>query len=150
MRGNTLPLLEVGQAPDIVLVFQWAGSFRDDPRVEQIERGSMSPVLEARRAGRWLVTDHLYVSRLYPARQFLVRHWVAGEPLLSPAGFGGFAPLNKASGEAVDNKITGSPADSDFVFSEERREVMHELMRIARERGFQVVIVMGPQREPDQ
>ena len=150
MRGNTLPLLQLGQPPEIVLLFQWAGSFRDDPRVERIERGSISPVLEARREGRVLVTDYLYLSRLYPARQYLSRYWIAGEPLLQPAGFGSFAPLVKSGDEAGGREVVATTRDADIVFSEVRREVLKELSQIAREQGFQVVAVIGPQREPER
>ena len=149
LRSNTLPLLEVGKAPEIVLLFQWAGSFRDDPRVRQIEQGSLAPVLEARRRGVTPVTDYVYLARLYPARKYLWQHWMHGEPLITPTPFGSFSPLKRRdnSETGVAGIITG-PADN-VVFSEERRDVVRTLLRTARDRGFLVVAVVGPQVRPD-
>lgn len=150
LRSNTLPLLEVGEPPEIVLLFQWAGSFRDDPRVQQIERGSLSPVLEARRNGKAPVTDFVYLSRLYPARKYLWRHWIRGEPLLEPMPFGSFSPLQRrenAVSAVVD--VVRVPEET-IAFSEERRDVVRELLRLARDRGFRVVAVVGPQVHPDE
>jgi len=81
LRSNTLPLLETGDSPEIVILLQWAGSFRDDPRVRQIESGALSPILEARRQGRRLVTDYLYMTRLFPARTLLLNYWIKGKQL---------------------------------------------------------------------
>ena len=149
LRSNTLPLLEVGKPPEVVLLFQWAGSFRDDPRVRQIEQGSLSAVLEARRNGETPVTDYVYLSRLYPARKFLWRHWVRGEPLITPTPYGSFGPLRRRDNdesEAVG--IVTAPAN-EIVFAEARRDVVRTLLRTARDRGFLVVAVVGPQVRPD-
>ena len=149
MRSNTLPLLEVGEPPEIVLLFQWSGSFRDDPRVRQIERGSLSPVLEARRNGESLVTDYLYLSRLYPARQFLWRHWMRGEPIVEPEPFGSFSPLRRRDDAAPAVTDVATDPGEAIAFSEERRDVVRDLLRTARDRGFVVVAVVGPQARPD-
>lgn len=148
LRSNTLPLLETGEPPEVVLLFQWAGSFRDDPRVRQIERGARSSLLEARQEGRWLVTDLLYLARLYPARSFLVRHWIAGEPLVTSADFGSFSPLQRSGtgpGEVTDGTV---PEQDDVQFSEARRDVVRRLLDIAKERNILVFAVVGPQRSP--
>lgn len=149
LRSSTFPLLEVGEPPEIVLLFQWAGSFRDDARVRQIERGSLSPALEARRNGKAVVTDYVYLSRLYPARKFLWRHWILGAPLIEPSQFGSFSPLRRRD-NAVPN-LTGvmtRPVD-EIVFSEQRRDVVRELLHTAQVRGFLVVAVVGPQARPE-
>ena len=149
LRSNTLPLLEVGEPPEIVLLFQWAGSFREDPRVRQIERGSLSPVLEARRSGRTPVTDYVYLARLYPARGFLWRHWMRGEPLIEPTPFGSFSPLQRRNDDATEVAAVTTESDNEFAFSEERRSVLRALLQTARDRGFLVIAVVGPQVRPD-
>jgi hypothetical protein len=148
LRSNTLPLLETGEPPEVVLLFQWAGSFRDDPRVRQIERGARSSLLEARQEGRWLVTDFLYLARLYPARSFLVRHWVAGKPLVTNADFGSFSPLQRSATsppQATDGTV---PEQDEVQFSDARRDVVLKLLEIAKERDIIVFAVVGPQRSP--
>ena len=148
MQSNTLPLLEAGEPPDVVMLFQWAGSFREDRRVQQIERGSRSSLLEARQGGRWLVTDALHLARLYPARSFLRRHWIANESILVSSGYGSFSPLQKADTSPADNAVAATPAASEVKFSDARRDVVHQLLDIAQERDFLVVAVVGPQRNP--
>lgn len=147
LRSNTLPLLEAGKPPEVVLLLQWSGSFRDDPRVDQIERGSLSPILEARRNGRTLATDYLYMARLFPARTFLVRHWLQGGALLPPAGSGSFSPLQPGDGQVIEFPVKAPAGVTDVVFSEMRRDVVRELVRIAQSRGFVVIAVVGPQRD---
>lgn len=146
LRSNTLPLLEVGDPPNVVLLLQSAGSFRDDPRVGQIERGALSPILEARRDGRRVVTDYLYVARLFPARSLLRRYWIHRQPLLIPYGVGSFSPFEK-SDQIANTAATRFPAIEDVKFSAERREVILELIEIAREREIPLIAVIGPQRD---
>jgi hypothetical protein len=149
LRSNTLPLLEIGDAPQIVILLQWAGSFRDDPRVRQIEAGALSPILEARREGRKLVTDYLYVTRLFPARTLLLNYWVNGKELLSRPPNGGFSPFRSL--ETTDARsVTPETTSVEHVrFSVERRKVVLDLLDIARDREFLVIAVVGPLYGPD-
>jgi hypothetical protein len=149
LRGNTLPLLEAGQPPNVVILLQWGGSFRDDPRVDQIERGALSAILEARQIGRTLATDYLYLARLFPARTFLIKHWVRGVPLVTPAGSGSFSPLQPGDGQVIEASVIAAPGEADVTFSNARRDVVRELVEIAKSRDFVIVAVIGPQRDPD-
>lgn len=147
LRSNTLPLLKVGDPPNVVLLLQSANSFRDDPRVDQIERGALSPVLEARREGRRLATDYLYLTRLFPARSLLRRHWIHRQPLLIPSGFGSFSPFHRSGKEITNIAAARKPDIEDVEFSDERRDVILELVEIAQEREFLLLAVIGPQRD---
>ena len=146
LRSNTIPLLEVGDPPIVVLLLQSAGSFRDDPRVGQIERGAMSPILDARRDGRPLVTDYLHLARLFPARSLLRTHWIDDEPLLKPSSNGSFSPFHLKDEQRMDTPVVESLPTMDVRFSEERRGVILELLEVARMREFPVIAVVGPQR----
>jgi hypothetical protein len=103
LRSNTLPLLDSGNTPEIVMLFQWPGSLSDDPRVDQIEAGAVAPILEARNSGRFLISDLLYLTRLFPARRFLRDYWLRGKTLIHPPDGNGFLPLTRpeeAGGQA--------------------------------------------------
>lgn len=147
LRSNTLPLLEVGDAPNVVLLLQSADSFRDDPRVDQIEQGAVSPVLEARRDGRVLVTDYLHLARLFPARSLLRRHWIQRQPLLTPSGVGSFSPFHRNSDQGAGSAAAQYSTIEEVRFSDKRREVTLELTRIAREREFILYAIIGPRRD---
>jgi hypothetical protein len=147
LRSNTLPLLEVGDPPDLVVLLQSAGSFRDDSRVSRIERGAMSPILSARRDGKPLVVDYLHVTRLYPARSLLRLHWVKGQALPIPSATGSFSPFRRTDGQTPEALPTAFPISQGVKFSAERRRVIVELIEIARARDFPVIAVIGPQRQ---
>lgn len=150
LRSNTLPLLDSGAAPDIVILFQWPGSLRDDPRVDQIEAGAVSPILEARSSGRLLLSDFLYVTRVFPARRFLLDHWLRDKTLIRPPGDNGFAPLQRpAEAQSQSQPEAPAPADSG-PFSEMRREVIKKLIALAQEHDFLLVAIVGPFRSGDR
>jgi hypothetical protein len=149
LQSNTLPLLTIGDAPGTVILLQWAGSFRDDPRVRQIESGARSPILEARREGRKLVTDYLYVTRLFPARSHLFNYWINGKDLLPQPVGGGFKPFQQPPDDRPRPAITAVSTTEHVSFSAERRNVVSELLEIARERQFRVIAVVGPLYGPD-
>lgn len=149
LRSNTLPLLATGDAPEIVILLQWAGSFRDDPRVRQIESGALSPILEARREGRTLVTDYLYMTRLFPARTFLLSHWINGRELPYPSQDGGFSPFQPPANTQARAIAPGLSQPDVVRFSVERRKVVSDLVDIAHERQFLVIAVVGPLYSPE-
>jgi hypothetical protein len=145
MLSNTLPLLDQENVPDFVVLMQWPESLRDDPRTDQIEAGAVSPVLEAKLEGRLIPTDITYLARLFPARQYLVDHWIRRRPLLRPARNDGFFPLDPEETPVV----RANPQLPDGVepsYSSSRRQVIVELLDLARERGFAVIIPAGPYR----
>jgi len=145
LRSDTLPLLDAGKAPEIVILMQWPGSLRDDPRVDQIEAGAVSPILEARMRGRVLITDYLYVTRLFPARAYLASYWLRGQELLSAPSGNGFSPFDRETDALPQTRVAGPPQETP-VFSEARRDVIRELVAMAQERNFTVVAVVGPFR----
>lgn len=143
LRSNTLPLLESGEPPELVILFQWPGSLRDDPRVDQIEAGAVSSILEARQSGRFMVTDYLHVTRLFRSRQYLVGYWLRDETLIRPASNDGFHPLIRPAEFELRPVYI---ADESVVFSKARRDVIRDLVEIAKSRDFVVVAVVGPYR----
>jgi hypothetical protein len=144
MRSNTLPLLDLDSVPDAVILMQSPDTLRDDPRTDQIEAGMVSSILEARLDGRFIITDFIYVTRLYRARSYLLDYWIRNEPLIRPAGNNGFSPFAREEG-VIDNRNrpTGQ-LDETFRFSEMRREVTKSLLNIAEARQFIVIAVVGP------
>ena len=149
LRGNTLPLLDTENAPEIVLLFQWPGSLRADPRVDQIEAGAISPILEARRTGRILTSEYLYVTRLFPARRYLVDYWIRDEELIHAPKKSGFAPFPRPIEQQREMTLTRTIGEN-AVFSEERREIIRELIAIADKRDFLLIVVVGPFKSGDQ
>lgn len=146
LRSNTLPLLDTSNTPEIVVLFQWPGSLRDDPRVDQIEAGAVSPILEARSSGRFLVSELLYVTRLFPARRYVLDHWLRGKTLIHPPDSNGFVPLQRPA-EARRQTADTAPAPADSgPFSETRRGVIRELVALAIEHDFLLVTIVGPFR----
>ena len=146
LRSNTLPLLATGKPPEFVVLLQWPGSLRDDPRVQQIESGALSPILEARQADRFLITDFSYVSRLFQARTYLVSYWLRGEALLYPPENLGYSPFFREAEVESTAIAPSAPRREEAFFSPERQSVIRELVDLAHERGFLVVAVVGPFR----
>ena len=150
LRSNTVALLDSGNTPEIVILFQWPGSLRDDPRVDQIEAGAVAPILEARSSGRFLISDLLYVTRIFPARRYLLDHWLRGKTLIRPPDGNGFVPLQRPA-EARSQTPPEAPAPADSgPFSDMRRGVIRELVALAKEHDFLLVAVVGPFRSGDR
>jgi hypothetical protein len=149
LRSNTLPLLKSGNTPEIVILFQWPGALKDDPRVDQIEAGAISPILEARMTGRLLISEFLYITRLFPARIYLVNHWLRGKTLIHPPGRNGFVPLDRPA-RAQNQASIEIPPTGGGDFSDQRREVIRELIALAKKRDFLLVAIVGPFRSGDQ
>jgi hypothetical protein len=150
LRSNTLPLLDSGHSPDIVILFQWPGSLLASPRVDKLEAGAMSPILEARRTGRFNITDYIYLTRIYRARGFVLDYWLRGKTLLKPPVDNGFAPLSRPAAEATTDRPADPPEQQQFEFSEERRSVITRLSDLAKEHQFLLVAVVGPFRWGDR
>jgi len=150
LRSNTLPLLDSSHSPDIVILFQWPGSLLAGPRVDRIEAGAVSPILEARRTGRFIITDYVYLTRIYRARNFLMDYWLRGKSLLKPPENNGYAPLSRPATETGTNRPANPPAEELVEFSEERRAVISSLSDLAEERQFLLVVVVGPYRSGER
>ncbi len=150
LRSNTIPLLDSVNSPDIVILFQWPGSLLASPRVDKIEAGAVSPILEARRTGRFIITDHIYLTRMYRARTFLVNYWLRGKSLLRPPASNGFAPLSRPETETRADRPADSAVQQPVDFSEERRAVISRLSNLAEERQFLLVVVIGPYRSGER
>ena len=148
VRSNSLPLFDQDNLPRFVILMQWPESLREDPRTDQIEAGAVSPVLEARLDGALLPTDITYLARLFPARQYLLDYWVRGRPLIRPANNQGFFPLDPESTPVVRANPTLTN-DSELRFSEARRDVIVDLVRLAEARNFEIIVPMGPYRVGD-
>jgi hypothetical protein len=149
LRNNTLPLLGSGHSPDIVILFQWPESLLASPRVDTLEAGAVSPIFEARRTGRFTLTDHVYLTRMYRARAFLVDYWLRGKSLREPPAGDGFAPLSRPAGEANTDRPADLSVQQPFDFSEERRGVIRTLSNLAEEHQFLLVVAVGPYRSGD-
>jgi hypothetical protein len=92
-----------------------------------------------------MISDFLYVTRLFRARSHIVDYWLRDEPLLRPAPNGGFRPFDP-------EKVARIKADPDAAldetdkFSQARRQVIEELVDIAERRDFLLVAIVGPYR----
>lgn len=145
LRSNTLPLLDVESVPEVVLLFQWPGSLRDDPRTDQIEAGMVSSILEAQLDGRLMISDFLYLTRLFRSRSHIIDYWLRDKPLLRPAPNGGFSPFTPESAARIEADPDATLDESES-FSPARRQVVENLVDVAARRDFLLVAVVGPYR----
>jgi len=150
LLGNTLPLLDQENVPGIVILLQWPGSLRDDPRIAQIEAGAVSSILDARRTGKFMITDYLHVTRLFPARSYLRSYWLRDDPLLRPPANGGFSPFERPPGSSETTSAPFPVPSESAVFSAERRDVVRELVALAQRRHFTLLAIVGPFRSGKQ
>ena len=156
-QQTTLPILREGAAPRYVILIQAATSFIDQEDM-RIEAGILSSVLAKRQRGDFLVADYLHLSRLYPARRLLSKHWLRGETeLLDPPPAQGYMSLGpgqpltdterqaRIDGEAAHGETLNAKLDRRG-FSEEKRASVTRLADLAKERGFQLIVVLSPLR----
>jgi hypothetical protein len=144
MRSNTLPLLDTESVPEIVILMQWPGSLRDDPRTDQIEAGMVSSILEARIDDRFIITDYIQITRLFRARSYLLDFWIRDEPLVRRAENNGFDPFVRRGDDGNAGLGVSVLSPEEFTFSEARRDVTRALLNIATRRNFVVIAVVGP------
>ena len=145
---TTLPLLEELPPPETVFLFQTPASYVAAPEMIRVEQSIRDSLIGKRVLGASsAVIDSVYLARLYPARFYLIRHWIHGAPLYSEPALQGLLPLDGTDSEELDAAAVESWRNAQF--SEPRRAVLRELTRIAAARGFRLIVIVPPSLLPD-
>jgi hypothetical protein len=146
---NTLPLLRLGKAPEVVIVSQSPWGFVNSAHVERSERTAMTGILRKRQAGEFVATDWFHLGRLYPARSYLASFWLHNEPVLTKPKQYGFVPLAKPRDRlalAQIQPMANRPGMPPSGFDRARIAPLEALRDIAVQRSFRVIATVGPFR----
>jgi len=144
-RWSTIPLLRKGDRPPEVVVLSLSPTgFVDDPRVRRFEASILgSPYIRSEQ-GDVLVADWCHLARVRRCAPWRAS-WFTGSGLESPEKAGDYLPM-KSGKIAREAPQTGRAPDKEL--SADRLEVVTELMQVARDRKFQVLIVVPPRWQP--
>jgi hypothetical protein len=151
-RCTTLPLLAAGYAaPKLVVASLSVKSFVDDPRGLRLEEGVLSSYFCRRQNGELSLSDRIYLTRLRHFLSFLFP--LRPEEILAD----GFMPLREPKKAAGAARAPREPAgrqpaaaaeaqteEGALGLAPERLEVIYELGRLARARGFALIVVIPP------
>ena len=156
---TTLPILAEGQAPRTVLLMQAATTFLDTDTAVRNETQILNSVFGRRARGEFVFADWCYLARANLARRLLISHWlyhrdeIVREPKrlgFHPLARGSIAPPEQERQMAkVKEEADRVALDQRFLergFDEERRAVVPALARLAKERGFRLIVVLTPTR----
>jgi len=142
LKVNTFPLLKSLPPPKYVLLSQSPWSYIENERVSRNELGIVTSVLARRLKGEFIMADHFYLSRLYQARHYLVKYWLKQAPLVTQPKNFGFLPLLPEQVNKKDEEILTCATNE--AFSLKRRSTLVELINIAREKKFKLIILIQP------
>jgi len=149
LQINTLPLLERAPAPKVVIVSQSPWGFVNSRHVERHELTTTPTILLRHAKDEFVVTDHVYLSRLYPARQFLARHWLGGLPVIARPPHDGFeglpAPRDRIPYEQLA-PIELRPGMPRSGFDRQRLAPLSQLRDLAVRKEFRMIVTVGPFR----
>lgn len=143
MEQTTLPLLDLPyRAPDTVICSISPKAFTGHPLNRAFETPILASAFARHQRGETLVSDYVYLTRLYSAREF-ASGWFSGEGLFEPPKDGGAMPL-KGQEESGHRPATKGDLFDKTGFERKRLEVIDRLAEIARYRNFQLVFVIPP------
>lgn len=137
-QRSTLPLLQSGPTPHVVIVSFSPSAFTGTGQVKRFEASILSSAYAD--PGQHRIARLSYLARLRAALPFR-RSWWTGRGLPRPA-LEGFMPL-----EGID-PAPASGADDGGHFERARFSVVDELIATARARGFDVIVVIPPRLDP--
>jgi hypothetical protein len=142
-RCTTLPLLaEAPAVPKVVVAAFTPNGFADTERVRRFEAGILSSEACRRAAGDMVPGDYLKLTRLG-------RAFSSAPAPRDEAGTGatelGFMPLEGRSTERRGREERGRRADDDVrSVTAERVAIIDDLGRVAKDRGFSLIVVVPP------
>jgi hypothetical protein len=140
-RCTTLPLLGVASgAPRVVVAAFTPNGFSDTERIQRFEAGIVTSDICRRASGERIPADFIRLTLLGRA----LARGDATEPDMAATELG-FMPLEGRSREPSRREDRARREKDDVrSITAERFEVVRELGRIARERGFTLVVVVPP------
>lgn len=153
LRATTFPLLReapAAAAPRVVFLMQDPRGYLASATANRFEESILSSRLIRKYEGQTLVGDQFQIARWSAAAPLLLERWKEGDGFLAEPPNLGFMPLEgvaaPAAAPASEGRGNGEKADAaaDFAFSEEKRRVIHEFLRLGRCRGFEVILVIPP------
>ena len=150
---STVPLLRPPYAPPKVLVVAFGSpQFVGESGKFQSEEIILSCAYCRRAQDKFVLGDHLFLSRIQHATSFW-RSWFSGTGLGQQPRDGG-ADLAKGQQAVTAARRTPRPADDSEAgtksFSEKRFKTILDLVKLAQERGFKLVVVIPPTLLPSE
>ncbi len=145
LRVTTYPLLQRGSPPHAVILIQNPGSYIDTPRIIRFENSILSSQIAKSYTQSYLISDFVYLARLYEARNLLKRHWIDNKKVVSEPAFLGFMPARGPGTKAVTAKKKETVNTYELVeFSLERLETFRELAALLKKREILLIVVIPP------
>ncbi len=135
---STIPLLRDGQAvPRVVVVSFSPSAFVDSETTSRFESTILQSAYCRRQREGSLLQDFVWLTRIRPALEWRGL-WFTGKQPAPPAN-NGFQPL-----EGHENRSEPDRSREARQLTEARLDVLRDLVTLASERDFQLVIVIPP------
>jgi len=145
LRATTHPLLQEGTPPDSIILIQSPGGYIDSQRAIRFENSILSSQIAKRYPKNDLVSDYVYLSRLYAARSLLKKSWIDHQKIVSEPKLSGFMPAGTGSKKIVKNPgETQKKGNKKKDFSQERLICFLQLAEITENRGIRLIVVLPP------
>ena len=143
-NATTLPLLENGARPKYVLLFQSPSSFIDKERVIRFENSILSSPIAQRYTNKYLVSDYIYLSRIYRARFLIKKYWIDKAEIISQPKNLGLMALsgkeNKQKQENYENREEINTSNLSF----QRLQSFLTIAKTLKIRGINLVVILPP------
>ncbi|WP_286820617.1 hypothetical protein [Desulfobacter sp. UBA2225] len=131
--------------PNTLILIQNPRSYIDSQKVVRFENSILSSQIAKRYSKDRLVSDYVYLSRLYAARVLLKKYWINHERILSEPKMAGFMPAETGSKSKVENSEEEQmDVNETKDFSKERLECFLQLAEITENRGIHLIVVLPP------
>ncbi|WP_146372618.1 hypothetical protein [Symmachiella macrocystis] len=142
-QSSTIPMLRDGQrVPSVVVASFSPSAFADDATVHRFEANILHSAYCRRQREGTLIQDFLWMTRIRPALRWQ-KLWFSGKQP-GPPPRKGFYPLD---GHEEKSELGGHR--DELRLSENRLDVLRELVELSSERNFQLVIVIPPIQNVD-
>ncbi len=149
LRATTYPLLEKGRPPETVILIQNPRGYTDSQRAIRFENSILSSQIAKQYSKNYLVSDYIYISRVYSARFLLVKYWVHHEAIVSEPDFLGFMPAIKGGKKTLEARIERQDETPVGSLSPERLNCFSQLAVILNQRNIQLIVVIPPVNADD-
>ncbi len=138
-KSCTLPLLETGTRPDLVVASFIPSGFLDSNSARRFEQAILESSYCRRQREQISASDYSYLARIRPSLPFL-RSWWTGRSLPTVKNLG-FMPLTGSDdAPEVPTRMAG--------FEDQRFAAIEDLYRAGHQFTFQVVVLIPPRRDP--
>jgi len=139
---STLPLLESGPAPAILVISFIPTGLSGSSRLRASEASIVnSPYCRRRKAG-WLVSDYMALAKIKPSLEYAVGWFEGSESTVVDCR--GFAPLKGTVGKRIVSMRKNVSTDKRSVLNSRRTSVIEKLAVLSHRRGINLFVVIPP------